>query len=102
MPAMTLRLPAQLQDRVKVHAEYFGLSSNAVIRLALINYLDFHEARRKPARAAQDTAAEGRPANRAQEDVPKLGVNELCHCGSGRKYKRCHMREDEQRRRGGP
>ncbi|MFP4598560.1 MAG: SEC-C metal-binding domain-containing protein [Persicimonas sp.] len=24
----------------------------------------------------------------------KLGRNDACWCGSGRKYKRCHMRED--------
>src|SRR5690348_15551071 len=24
------------------------------------------------------------------------GRNDLCHCGSGKKYKRCHLRIDEQ------
>ncbi len=24
-----------------------------------------------------------------------LGRNEPCHCGSGKKYKQCHLREDE-------
>ncbi len=26
---------------------------------------------------------------------PHLGRNDLCHCGSGKKYKRCHLAEDE-------
>ncbi len=26
---------------------------------------------------------------------PELGRNEPCWCGSGRKYKKCHMNEDE-------
>jgi len=26
---------------------------------------------------------------------PKLGRNDLCWCGSGKKYKKCHMKEDE-------
>jgi preprotein translocase subunit SecA len=26
---------------------------------------------------------------------PKLRPNEPCHCGSGKKYKQCHMRDDE-------
>lgn len=26
----------------------------------------------------------------------KLGRNELCHCGSGKKYKVCHMVSDEK------
>jgi hypothetical protein len=27
----------------------------------------------------------------------KLGRNDPCHCGSGRKYKKCHLAEDEAR-----
>lgn len=27
----------------------------------------------------------------------KLGRNDACHCGSGKKYKKCHMREDQER-----
>ena len=26
---------------------------------------------------------------------PKLGRNDPCWCGSGKKYKKCHMKEDE-------
>jgi uncharacterized protein YecA (UPF0149 family) len=25
-----------------------------------------------------------------QRDQPKVGRNEMCPCGSGKKYKRCH------------
>lgn len=25
-----------------------------------------------------------------RRDAPKLGRNDPCHCGSGRKYKKCH------------
>ncbi|MFB9327542.1 SEC-C domain-containing protein [Paenibacillus aurantiacus] len=28
--------------------------------------------------------------------MTKWGRNELCHCGSGLKYKRCHLGKDEQ------
>ena len=28
-----------------------------------------------------------------------LGRNDDCWCGSGRKYKRCHLQEDEQKLR---
>lgn len=31
--------------------------------------------------------------------VRRSGRNELCWCGSGKKYKKCHLREDEQRDR---
>ena len=29
-----------------------------------------------------------------RRDMPKTGRNDLCPCGSGKKYKNCHMRED--------
>ncbi len=29
----------------------------------------------------------------------KLGRNEPCHCGSGKKYKQCHLKSDQQRER---
>jgi tetratricopeptide (TPR) repeat protein len=34
-----------------------------------------------------------------KEDLPrkKLGRNELCWCGSGKKYKHCHLRSDQKR-----
>ncbi len=31
--------------------------------------------------------------------MKKLGRNEPCHCGSGRKYKKCCLRKDEEKRR---
>ena len=31
--------------------------------------------------------------------VPSLGRNEPCHCGSGRKYKRCCLEKDADRLR---
>ncbi len=33
-----------------------------------------------------------------QPSVPELGRNERCWCGSGRKYKACHLATDERRR----
>jgi preprotein translocase subunit SecA len=38
------------------------------------------------------------PAPRAQtvkRDKPKVGRNDPCWCGSGKKYKNCHLRADE-------
>jgi hypothetical protein len=31
--------------------------------------------------------------------VPNLGRNDPCHCGSGKKYKQCHLAEDEAQAR---
>jgi SEC-C motif-containing protein len=33
----------------------------------------------------------GKPVTR---DAPKIGRNDPCHCGSGKKYKQCHFRAD--------
>ena len=30
-----------------------------------------------------------------RRDAPKVGRNELCPCGSGKKYKQCHMLQDQ-------
>ena len=40
-------------------------------------------------------------SNRVSEVVlpPRLGRNEVCHCGSGIKYKRCCREQDEALRR---
>ncbi|MFN2187732.1 MAG: SEC-C metal-binding domain-containing protein [Candidatus Promineifilaceae bacterium] len=31
-----------------------------------------------------------------RRDVPKVGRNDPCPCGSGKKYKHCHMRQDQK------
>lgn len=31
--------------------------------------------------------------------MPNLGRNDPCHCGSGKKYKQCHLAEDEAKSR---
>jgi len=46
-------------------------------------------------------AAGGRPAAAAQpanpvRALPRVGRNDPCPCGSGKKYKKCHMPSDER------
>ena len=31
-------------------------------------------------------------------EIPKLGRNDPCWCGSGKKYKKCHMESDLKKR----
>lgn len=33
------------------------------------------------------------------KDMPKLGRNDLCWCGSGKKYKKCHLESDLRKKR---
>ncbi len=32
------------------------------------------------------------------ETIPKLKRNDICWCGSGKKYKKCHMAADDKKR----
>jgi hypothetical protein len=36
-----------------------------------------------------------RSLNLSAEMMPNLGRNDPCHCGSGKKYKKCHLAQDE-------
>ncbi len=54
------------------------------------------QGRRRVTMSGKSTAqADGSSGARPQ--LPKLGRNEPCWCGSGKKYKRCHMRIDTQK-----
>ena len=63
------------------------------------------QARRAAARRGRRAAGSGAeapappqaPAQAAtvKRDRPKLGRNDPCYCGSGKKYKNCHYREDQ-------
>ena len=35
------------------------------------------------------------PQSTVKRERPKLGRNDPCYCGSGKKYKNCHYREDQ-------
>jgi hypothetical protein len=35
---------------------------------------------------------------RPREPQAEVGRNDLCWCGSGKKYKRCHLKSDEHKR----
>ncbi|HBQ12041.1 MAG TPA: preprotein translocase subunit SecA [Myxococcales bacterium] len=50
--------------------------------------------RRAKARGAQAVPA-AKPVT-VKRDKPKLGRNDPCWCGSGKKYKHCHYREDQR------
>ena len=47
-------------------------------------------------RAFAASLAAGLPRSEAPAAIPKIGRNEPCWCGSGKKYKHCHLRTDEE------
>ena len=41
-----------------------------------------------------DAIGDGKPKT-VRRDHRKVGRNDPCPCGSGKKYKKCHMRKDQ-------
>lgn len=61
-----------------------------------ISYHDYIENLKKN----EKLAAKVRQASNAKtlkRAYPKVGRNDACPCGSGKKYKNCHMREVERK-----
>jgi preprotein translocase subunit SecA len=53
-------------------------------------------ARRRMAAMGQAAEVPGPKAQTVKRDKPKVGRNDPCWCGSGKKYKNCHLRSDEE------
>jgi preprotein translocase subunit SecA len=52
-------------------------------------------ARGRPAQAARGGDGDGARAEPVRRDRPKVGRNDPCPCGSGKKYKKCHGKDEE-------
>ena len=39
-----------------------------------------------------------RSSRSTEDEITKLSRNDLCHCGSGKKYKKCHLAADDAAR----
>ncbi len=53
------------------------------------------DAPRRAGRGAAGDGEPGAPVATVRRDRPKLGRNDPCHCGSGKKYKNCCLRLDQ-------
>jgi len=51
-----------------------------------------YDAKAESANAAGAQAGEAAKPRTIRNDIPKTGPNELCPCGSGKKFKKCHGR----------
>lgn len=38
-------------------------------------------------------------SSKKEDKKPELGRNDVCWCGSGIKYKRCHLGKDQEKKR---
>jgi hypothetical protein len=68
-------------------------SPNAWLRRYRNQYREHLDWERRRQREAQKPKRRGTPARR--REGPKLGRNDPCWCGSGKKYKHCHLRQDQ-------
>lgn len=83
---LNLRLPVNLIEEARAEAQAMGLSLNSYILLAVQNYVPWTRSQRKrwePKAARPEAASATRP-------TAKVGRNDPCPCGSGRKAKTCH------------
>jgi hypothetical protein len=87
MAGPNVRLQEPLKTEAAGYAAGLGISLNALVAVAVRDYLD---SRRQLSVEGQAAPAVAAPSLRSQEQVPKVGANQPCPCGSGLKYKRCH------------
>lgn len=86
---INLRTTSELRERCQRLADREQISLNVLLVRAVENYLPFRERivdqeDRKRARAALSAG------KAIRSEVPKVGANQACPCGSGQKYRRCH------------
>jgi uncharacterized protein YecA (UPF0149 family) len=77
--AVTLRLPADLKWHLELLADQEARTLNGLLVYLL----------QRASRFERPLVSAGQPAPVA---IPKVGRNEPCPCGSGKKYKQCHGR----------
>lgn len=89
---LTLRLPADLSAELTAQAQACGVSLNAWLILAARNWAAYKRRELGPAAAPPLPKAPPTPAKAVSgmESWPKVGRNDPCPCGSGRKWKVCH------------
>jgi hypothetical protein len=79
--ATTTRLPDALKLEGDAYAQRLGISLNALIAVALRDYLDQRSGKVSPAVS---------PTVQAGGFKPPKGPRDKCPCGSGHQYRHCH------------
>jgi SEC-C motif len=86
---LAVRLPQELYDTLADEADFRGVLPSALAVDAIQEWLKARRPRSQlhvmPAPASVGTAV-----RKPQATYPKVGANEPCSCGSGKKYKKCH------------
>ena len=78
-----------LLSKVRIHSEE-EIAALEAQRRALEEQMEFQHAAVSAMQGEEEAAAEAEPARPFVREGRKVGRNEPCPCGSGKKYKHCH------------
>jgi preprotein translocase subunit SecA len=76
--------------RIASHQAYIRQQEDAAERQSQLIKAGYQVVRREKGKGVE-----------IRRDAPKVGRNDPCPCGSGKKYKQCHMRSDQAAAKGG-
>jgi len=82
---LNVRMPPHIHLELAEIAYENGLSMNSVAVMALQNYIGYVTSNGR----LPGTHAKPQRARQRAESVERPARNAPCHCGSGKKYKRC-------------
>jgi preprotein translocase subunit SecA len=75
--------------RIQSNEEVENLEANENPAVENVNY-QHADAAGMPQTAEEDVSADESAAQPYQREQKKIGRNDPCHCGSGKKFKQCH------------
>ena len=83
---------AQNQNNMNAqHSEFNAQAANVEAQKSAISSFNGDQARRQATNSAMNQRSQGESIT-VRRTMPKVGRNEPCPCGSGKKYKQCHGR----------
>ena len=83
---------AQNQNNMNAqHSEFNAQAANVEAQKSAMSSFNGDQARRQATNSAMNQRSQGESIT-VRRTMPKVGRNEPCPCGSGKKYKQCHGR----------
>lgn len=89
MTGPNVRVADPLRGEAAAFARSLGISLSALVAVAVRDYLDARQRQVEPPASTARASAPG-AAPPVAVPVAKVGRNDPCPCGSGKKYKQCH------------
>jgi preprotein translocase subunit SecA len=89
------RMWEEMQEQVRMRAAHDLLN----VRVQVAQQQPVRRSYQAMRPGAPDGAATSKPETVRKTSKEKIGRNDPCWCGSGKKYKQCHMKQDQRERR---